>query len=388
MKRVVVALGTRPEATKMAPVVFALREQAEIETRILLTGQHRQQLDSALAVFGISADADLDVMLDRQALPELAARVIPASARVLRELAPDYVLVQGDTLSAFCVALSAFLERIPVGHVEAGLRSGILTEPFPEEADRRLVDVLADLLLAPTPLAAQHLRAEGHDSESIVVTGQTAVDGIRMAAGRSSIPPRWQGRRLVTVTMHRRENWPALPQLAGALALLARSHPDRLFVYPMHLNPVVREAVTPALGGLDNFELSEPLDYGEMAALMAASELIVTDSGGMIEEGVSLKVHVAVLRNVTERPEGIEAGLATLIGTDPERVQRMVGALLDSGLGSKPTSSENPYGDGRASERIAQAVAWRLGLGVRPRDWEPAAAPSRSVVQGGSSEAR
>lgn len=376
VKRVVVAFGTRPEATKMAPVVLAFRRQPNIEVKILLTGQHREQLDSALAVFGIHADADMDVMTARQSLPSLAGRIIAAAPESLRALEPDYLLVHGDTMSTFCMAFAAFLERIPVGHVEAGLRTGIIDEPFPEEASRRLTDVLTDLDLAPTPLAKRHLLDEGKPGDRIFVTGQTAVDAIRMAAGWRLLPDRWRGRRLVTVTMHRRENWPILGDLAEALANVAREFPDRKFVYPVHLNPVVRDAVTPALRNVPNFELLDPLDFADMAALMAASDLIVTDSGGMIEEGVSLGVHVAILRNVTERPEGIQAGLATLIGTDPATVERSVAALLrgvQAGSG-RASLVNSPYGDGQASERVCEAVAWRLGLRERPSEWIPDAA--------------
>ena len=373
MKRVLVAIGTRPEAIKLAPVIFALRVVRGLEVAILLTGQHREQVDSAMHIFGIEADVDLEVMIARQALPELSARVIAASAEVLRAQRPDYVIVHGDTVSAFCVALAAFLEQIPVAHVEAGLRSGIIDEPFPEEASRRMTDVLSDLDLAPTPLAARNLLAEGKDPERVFVTGQTAVGAIRLAAGRSGLPAAWRGRRLVTITMHRRENWPLLRVLAASLGRVARRFPDLTFIYPMHLNPIVREAVVPELGHIRNVQLGEPLDYGEMAALMAASELIITDSGGMLEEGVSLGVHVVVLRNVTERPEGIDAGLAELSGTDPGAVERIVSHRLGDGRLPLRTHFENPYGDGHAAARVAQGVAWRLRLAERPEDWRPSA---------------
>lgn len=373
MKRIVVALGTRPEAIKLAPVVFALRQVPAFDVCVLLTGQHREQLDMALAVFGIEPDVDLNVMLARQTLPELSSRVITGFAEASRALQPDYVVVHGDTLSAFCVAYAAFLERLPVAHVEAGLRSGVIDEPFPEEASRRLTDLLCDLLLAPTPLARQNLLSQGIQRDRVVTTGQTVVDAIRMAAGRAVLPARWRHRSLVTVTLHRRENWPLLASIASAIARVAADHPDRLFVYPIHMNPVVREAVIPALSGLPNVELIEPLDYGEMAALMAASSLIVTDSGGMIEEGVSLGVFVSVVRNVTERPEGIDAGAAELIGTEQSRVEDGLRRRL-AWLEHRPpawSAGENPYGDGKAAERVAAAIAWRLGHGPRPVEWDP-----------------
>ncbi|WP_287417446.1 UDP-N-acetylglucosamine 2-epimerase (non-hydrolyzing), partial [Oceanithermus sp.] len=306
MKTVTLAFGTRPEAIKMAPVHHALAARDDLRVRVLLTGQHREQLEQALAVFGVTADRDLEAMTERQALPDLFARIVPAAARALADLESDYVLVHGDTLTTFAVAWAAFLEGVPVGHVEAGLRSGRLDEPFPEEANRRLTDVFADLALAPTPGAAANLRAEGFDPARVVVTGQTGIDAVRFAAARGRLPAGLPPGPYVTVTLHRRENWPLLADLAAALARTAGRHPEFTFVYPVHKNPVVREAVRPALAGVPNFMLLEPLEFSQMAALLAASELIVTDSGGLQEEGAALGVPVAVARNVTERPEGVE----------------------------------------------------------------------------------
>ncbi|GEM47336.1 non-hydrolyzing UDP-N-acetylglucosamine 2-epimerase [Deinococcus cellulosilyticus] len=368
--RVVVAFGTRPEATKMAPVYQALHLQPGITPLMLVTGQHRQQLDDALAVFGLTPDEDLDVMTDRQTLPGLVAKIVPAAAQKLKEMQADYVLVHGDTTTTFCVALAAFLEGIPVGHVEAGLRSGSMREPFPEEANRKLTDVLTDLDFAPTTLSRENLLKEGKNPQGIIVTGQTAVDAVRQVAARSGLRPEWQGRKLVTITMHRRENLPVMSDLAGVLRKVAEAHPDHHFVYPVHLNPAVREAVYPVLQGLPNMELTEPLNYADMAALMQASELLITDSGGLQEEGAALNVPVAVLRNVTERPEGLEAGVLKLAGTEPESSYRVLSGLLSSPEELKYMRTRpNPYGDGLASQRIAQAVAWRLGLAERPADW-------------------
>lgn len=371
--RIVVALGTRPEAIKLAPVVRALRGKG-FRVTVLATGQHREQLSSALRVFGLTADVDLDVMTDRQTLAELVRRVTPGAGDAIRSHKPSYVVVQGDTISAFCVALAAFFERVPIAHVEAGLRSGSLHDPFPEEASRRMTDAISDLDLAPTPLARTNLMSEGKEPSRIVVTGQTGVDAIRLAAASTRLPEGLAGRRLVTVTMHRRENWPLLASLADGLRVVAGRHPDLTFVYPMHRNPVVRDAVRPALGDCPNFILDEPYDYGSMAALMQASELIVTDSGGMLEEGVSLGRHVAVLRNVTERPEGIDKGLATLVGTDSDRMVEKVDGLLreESARRSLSAEVESPYGDGAAAARVAQAIAWQLGFAERPEDWVPA----------------
>ena len=374
MKKVVVAIGTRPEGTKMAPVVFALRNQPELEPIVLSTGQHRQQFEDALRIFGIIPDTDLHTMTERQTLPGLLARIVPAAADKLRELQADYVLVHGDTLTTFGVTLAAYYENIPVGHVEAGLRSFNMREPFPEEANRRLTDVLTDLDLPPTRGAKDNLLREGKAESDMVITGQTQVDAIRYASERGTLPdglPDLTSKKLVAVTMHRRENLPVMHDLAGVLAKAAKAHPDFHFVYPVHLNPAVREAVYPTLQTIPNFTLLEPLEYGAMAALMRRSELLITDSGGLQEEGASLSVPVVVLRNVTERPEGLAAGVLKLAGTEPDTAFAVIDELLSSetaraAMRGKP----NPYGDGHASERVAQAVAWRLGLAKRPDDWQ------------------
>ncbi|AZI42646.1 UDP-N-acetylglucosamine 2-epimerase (non-hydrolyzing) [Deinococcus psychrotolerans] len=375
MKKIVLAFGTRPEATKMAPVYTALQAQSGLTPLILSTGQQRQQLDGALSVFGLTPDEDLQVMTERQTLADLTGKIVPQAGKKLREMGADMVLVHGDTSTTFCVALSAFYEGIPVGHVEAGLRSGSMTEPFPEEANRRLTGVLSTLDFSPTSGAADNLRREGKSEAGLFVTGQTAVDAVRMVAGRAALRAEWQakldaGQQLVTITMHRRENLPMMPEMAQALANVARAHPELHFVYPVHLNPAVREAVRPALGNLANVELTDPLDYHDMAPLMAASLLLATDSGGLQEEGAALGVPVAVLRNVTERPEGLAAGVLKLAGNDPAQVK----ATLLELLGTPATleqmrASRNPYGDGQAAGRIAQAVAWHFGLAERPENW-------------------
>ncbi len=371
-KRIAVAFGTRPEANKMAPVVAALDMHPELESVIVVTGQHREQLDSSLRLFNLTPEADLAVMTERQTLAGLVGRIVPAAATVLRDLRLDYVLVHGDTTTTFAVALAAFLEGIPVGHVEAGLRSFDLAEPFPEEANRRLTDVLTHLDLPPTPLARANLISEGKSTSHMVVTGNTAIDSVRMAAARAVLPS-WVPRTpLVAVTMHRRENLPVMAELAGAIAGAARRFRDHTFVYPVHLNPAVREAVIPVLKDEPNVMLEEPWDFLSMLALLKASRLAVTDSGGIQEEGAALGVPVAVLRNVTERPEGVEAGVLRLLGNDPAAVQAGIEELLgDEAQRDRMRSAKNPYGDGHAGERIAEAVAWRLGLAERPDDWQP-----------------
>ncbi|MFC5847984.1 non-hydrolyzing UDP-N-acetylglucosamine 2-epimerase [Deinococcus petrolearius] len=374
-KKIVLAFGTRPEATKMAPVYAALARESGLTPLILSTGQQRQMLDGALAVFGLTPDRDLNVMTDRQTLADLTARIVPQAGRTLREMGADMVLVHGDTATSFCVALSAFYEGIPVGHVEAGLRSGSLSEPFPEEANRRLTGVLSTLDFAPTAGSKANLLREGKAPGGVVVTGQTAVDAVREVAGRVPLRPGWRarveaGQRLVTVTMHRRENQPVMREMAQALGRVAARFPDTHFIYPVHLSPAVQEAVRPALGEVPNFELTEPLDYSDMAPLMAASALLATDSGGLQEEGAALGVPVAVLRNVTERPEGVEAGVLKLAGNDPATLEAVLTDLLgDEAQLARMRAARNPYGDGLASGRIAQAVAWHFGLAGRPDDW-------------------
>lgn len=370
-KRICVAFGTRPEASKMAPVIYALRKQAGLEPIILVTGQHREQLDSMLDIFELKPDHDLDVMQATQRLPDLMARIVPEAANSLRDLEIDYVLVHGDTLTSFAVALAAFFENIPVAHVEAGLRSHNLKEPFPEEGNRKLTDAITDLDLPPTQLAKENLIAEGKSLENMIITGNTAVDGVQYAIQKAVLAEHLRGKSLVTITMHRRENLELMPELAACIAKLAKENPQYYFVYPVHLNPVVRNAVYPALETIDNVLLEEPYDYLNMLALMQASELILTDSGGLQEEGTALGVPVVVMRNVTERPEGVTAGSLKLAGNRAESVYAVTSPLLqDATLRNAMRIKNNPYGDGLAGERIAQAVAWRFGLAEKPKDWQ------------------
>ena len=372
---VVVAFGTRPEASKMAPVVHALEAHPALRPRLLVTGQQRTQLDRMLTIFGLHADADLAVMTERQTLPGLLARIVPAAAAQLRALGPDYVLVHGDTLTTFAVALAAFYEGLPVGHVEAGLRSHDLLQPYPEEANRRLTDVLTDLDLPPTPLARRNLLAEGKSAERMVVTGNPAVDAGRWAVARSALPEHGpRDRPLVAVTLHRRENLPRMGALAEALGRVARAYPDHHFVWPLHRNPAVREAVRPVLEREPNVALEDDWDYLAMLALLRAARLVVTDSGGLQEEGPALGAPVVVVRDVTERPEGVDVGAVRLLGSDPARVGEQLQQLLgDESALRAMRAAPNPFGDGHAGVRVAAAVAWRLGAGPRPGDWVPGA---------------
>lgn len=372
MKRICVAFGTRPEASKMAPVIYALRAQEGLEPVVLVTGQHREQLDQMLDIFVITPDADLAVMRERQTLPDLLGRLVPLAAAKLRELACDYVLVHGDTLTTFAVALAAYYEDIPVAHVEAGLRSFNLREPFPEEANRKLTDVLTDLDLPPTPWAAENLLKEGKAADRLIVTGNTAVDAVQYALRQAALPNKLANQQLVYLTMHRRENLPVMAELAAVIAEVAAAFPEFTFVYPVHLNPAVREAVWPALEPIPNVLLEEPYDFLTSLAVQRAAELIITDSGGIQEEGSSLGTPVVVLRNVTERPEGVTVGSLRLAGNDPAQVKAVLTSLM-SDAAERQTMREkpNPYGDGQAGLRIAQAVAWRFGLAERPNNWTP-----------------
>lgn len=368
---VVVSFGTRPEANKMAPVVQALKAHNALNTFTLVTGQHREQLADSLASFGLHADQNLDVMQNRQTLPELFGRIVPAAADTLTRIGADYVLVHGDTATTFAVALAAFLSGIPVGHVEAGLRSFNLQEPFPEEANRRLTDVLTTLDFAPTSGARAQLLREGKPEDRVFITGNTAVDAAYQLRSHAELPTEFAGKRLVSITMHRRENLPVLRELAAALKRVAEAHSELTFVYPMHLNPAVREAVVPVLGNVPNVILTEPLSYLPMLALLSASELVITDSGGIQEEGAALGTPVVVLRNVTERPEGVDAGVVTLAGNDPTTVtDHILNLLSDAERLAWMRARPNPFGDGRAGERIAAGVLWHFGLGEKPSDWQ------------------
>ena len=370
-KRICVAFGTRPEASKMAPVIYALQDQEGLEPVVLVSGQHREQLDQMLTIFSLTPDADLDVMKARQTLADLMGRIVPAAAKKLKELDLDYVLVHGDTLTTFAVALAAFFEQIPVGHVEAGLRSFDMQQPFPEEANRRLTDVLTDIDLPPTAWAKANLLAEGKAEKNMLITGNTAVDAVQHVKDRAVLPDHLPKDKLVYITMHRRENLEMMPALAEAIADLAKAFPDFTFTYPVHLNPAVRDAVYPAMKPIKNIILEEPYDFLTSLAAQKHAELIITDSGGIQEEGTALGIPVVVLRNVTERPEGVEVGALKLAGNEADKVKAILQDLLEDESKRKAMRTRvNPYGDGQAGKRIAQMIAWRFGLAERPSDWQ------------------
>lgn len=355
--RVLALYGTRPEAIKMAPVIAALRALPDrFETIVCTTAQHREMVDQVQEVFQLRPDVDLDLMRPNQGLNQLMGRSFPALDEVLAERSPDWVLVQGDTTTAAVGAIAAFHRQIRVGHVEAGLRTGDLWRPFPEEANRRLIDVVADLLFAPTELGARNLLAEGVPAERVLVTGNTIVDALQHVASMLP-PPDPQPRVLVTV--HRRESFGAgIRNVFGALRELAGRFTDVHWVLPLHPNPNLRPAAEELLTGLPNLEVCAPLPYLELIRLLHASRLVLTDSGGIQEEAPTFGVPVLVLRETTERPEGISAGVAMLVGTDREVIVREASRLLaDDGARAAMAKPANPYGDGRAANRIVSALA-------------------------------
>jgi UDP-N-acetylglucosamine 2-epimerase (non-hydrolysing) len=356
VRRVLVVVGTRPEAVKLAPVVHALRRSSSLRCRVLATAQHRELLDRTLAFFGIVADVDLDLMRPGQGLADLTARALAALDPVLAAEAPDLVLAQGDTTTVLATALAAFYRRLPFAHVEAGLRTGDLAQPFPEEANRVLVARLARLHFAPTERAAANLHREGIDAAAVHVVGNTAVDAVLWTAARvdaRAFAPA-DGRRLVLVTAHRRESLgEPLVELCRAIAALA-DRGDVEVLFPVHPNPRVRATVHGVLAARRHVRLCDPLGYPEMVAAMQASTLILTDSGGVQEEAPSLGRPVLVLRNVTERPEGVAAGAARLVGTSRDAIVAAAGALLDDAAAYAAMARvRNPYGDGASADAIA-----------------------------------
>ncbi|MFC8918001.1 non-hydrolyzing UDP-N-acetylglucosamine 2-epimerase [Streptomyces sp. NPDC057116] len=363
-----VVLGTRPEAIKLAPVVRALEDSPLFAPVLVNTGQHREMLEQMLRRLGLTVRHDLAVMRQRQQLSALTARLVGGLGELIREERPDLVMVQGDTSSTLCGALAAFYEHVPVAHVEAGLRSGVIDDPFPEELNRRLVTRMARWHFAPTPRAAAALTDEGVPASAVMVTGNTVIDNLLWARGRADGRSAFRGgRRGLLVTLHRRENQGApMRALADTLLRLAR-RPDVEVLVPLHKSPAVRDVLLPALGGHPRITLTEPLDYFDFIATLAASFLVLTDSGGVQEEAPSFDRPVLVLRDTTERPEVVRAGAAQLVGTDPGTVYAAATALLDDPvLYGRMAAARNPFGDGRASERIAGALAHAFGRATAP----------------------
>ena len=363
MIKTLFVFGTRPEAVKLCPVLLRQRSLPERFTvEVCVTAQHRGMLDQVLSVFGVRPDYDLDLMQPGQTLSQSTSRIVAALEPVIEASAPDMVIVQGDTTTTFCGALAAFYHRIPVGHVEAGLRTGDMQQPFPEELNRVLTSRIAALHFAATGGARDNLIAEGIDPTSIVVTGNSGIDAVlqvrdRLARGELSAPSWPTQKKLIVVTAHRRESFgPGFENICEGLARIA-SRGDVHIVYPVHLNPNVNGPVQRLLAGLANVSLIEPLDYVPFVALMQQAYLLITDSGGVQEEGPSLGKPILVMREKTERPEAVDAGTVRLVGTDPDRIFREAARLLDDPQECGRLSRvHNPYGDGHASERIADAI--------------------------------
>lgn len=379
--KVAVIFGTRPEAIKLAPLIRRLKQQpSRFEALTIVTAQHREMLDQVLKLFSIEPDYDLDIIRPRQSLAQITARAATGLDRVLAEAKPDFVIVQGDTSTTFLGALTAFYHKIRIAHVEAGLRTRRKYYPFPEEINRHLTTVLTDAHFAPTALSRDNLVAEGVPQEKIWITGNTVIDALQdvLRWNRTSDDPLLariasEKRRMILVTSHRRENQ-GKPQaeICSALLELVRRFPDILVVFPVHMSPAVRDTILSRLRGQDRIVLLDPIDYFRAVHLMKVSYLILTDSGGIQEEAPALGKPVLVLRDVTERPEGILSGTVQLVGTDSARIIEAASRLLtDADAYKKISKAVNPYGDGKACERILQALECLAGRAPSPESFCP-----------------
>ncbi|MCO7275091.1 non-hydrolyzing UDP-N-acetylglucosamine 2-epimerase [Cellulosimicrobium cellulans] len=386
-RRIAVLYGTRPEAVKMAPVVAALRSSRDLTPIVVTSGQHREMLDQVNDLFGIVPDHDLGLLRHGQSLDDVVAGALQGFGAYLDRHPVDAVVVQGDTSTAFAGALAAYHRQIPVVHVEAGLRTGDVYSPFPEEGNRKFVGSVAALHCAPTEAAAHNLYVENVPRENVVVTGNTVIDALLRTVERqgSTGDPVIdvavsQGRRIVLVTAHRRESWGAgIGEVAGALVRVANLYPDVLVVLPMHRNPLVREIVVPILSEVPNVHLTEPMDYAPFCHLLARSTVVVTDSGGIQEEAPAVDVPVIVTRDTTERPEVVQAGGAVLVGTDQNRIVRTLRELLtNEQFHARMARAENPFGDGRAAERTV--IALRAMLTARGAATDAGAADRAEIL--------
>lgn len=377
--KIMSVFGTRPEAIKMAPVVKALAAEPEFDSKVVVTAQHREMLDQVLDLFSIRPDYDLDVMAAGQSLTQITCRILIRLDEVLATERPDMVLVHGDTSTTFAAALAAFYRQVSVGHVEAGLRTGVKYFPYPEEINRCLTGVLADLHFAPTDLARNNLIKEGVPSKRIQITGNTAIDALFLTVDESYqfCHPTlrawdWDRYRILVVEAHRRENWgQPLENVCRAVAELAAQHRDLAVIFPVHLNPKVQEPVRRILGDCPRVHLLDPLGYADFANLMARSHMILSDSGGIQEEAPSLGRPVLVLRNVTERPEAVAAGTVKVVGTDKEKVVSVTKELLtNEQVYGCMAQAANPYGDGQAARRIVSGLKYHFGLtNELPLEW-------------------
>ena len=361
MKKVMLVFGTRPEAIKMCPLVNELKKRPGIRTVVCVSGQHREMLDAVLHAFNVVPDYDLAIMKDRQTLFDITVNILERIRAVLEEVKPDVVLVHGDTSTTFVTALACFYLQIPVGHVEAGLRTYNIYSPYPEEFNRQAVSVIAKYNFAPTELSRENLLREGRKPESIYVTGNTAIDALKTTVREDYTHPELEwaaGSRLIMITAHRRENLgEPMHRMFRAIRRIIEEHPDVRAIYPIHMNPVVREEANAELGGCDRIRIIEPLDVLDFHNFLSRSYLILTDSGGIQEEAPSLGKPVLVMRDTTERPEGIAAGTLRLVGTEEETIYKNFKELLeDRAAYDKMAHASNPYGDGFASVRIADVL--------------------------------
>lgn len=361
MKKVMLVFGTRPEAIKMCPLVNELKKRTSLETVVCVTGQHRQMLDMVLDAFGVVPDYDLSIMKERQTLFDVTTNILTRIREVLEKEHPDVVLVHGDTSTTFVTALACFYLQISVGHVEAGLRTYNLMSPYPEEFNRQAVSILAKYNFAPTALSRDNLLKEGKDPATVYVTGNTAIDALKTTVRESYTHPElvWaEDSRLITITAHRRENLgEPMHHMFRAIRRIIDEHPDVKAIYPIHMNPLVREAAATYLGGCDRIHIIEPLDVLDFHNFLARSYLILTDSGGIQEEAPSLGKPVLVMRDTTERPEGIAAGTLKLVGTEEETIYHAFRELLeDETVYHRMSHASNPYGDGLACQRIADIL--------------------------------
>ncbi len=361
MKTVMLVFGTRPEAIKMCPLVLELKKRENINTVVCVTGQHRQMLDSVLDTFGVVPDYDLSIMQQRQTLFDITTKILTNIKEVLEEVKPDVVLVHGDTSTTFVTALACFYLQIPVGHVEAGLRTYNIYSPFPEEFNRQAVGIVSKYNFSPTQMSADNLLKEGKDKDSIYITGNTAIDALKTTVRDDYTHPEleWaEGSRLIVLTAHRRENLgEPMRNMFKAIKRIIDEHDDIKVIYPIHMNPVVRQTAHEVFGENDRVHIIEPLDVLDFHNFLAKSYLILTDSGGVQEEAPSLGKPVLVMRDTTERPEGIAAGTLKLVGTDEEFIYETFKTLLENEEEYKKMShASNPYGDGQASKRIADIL--------------------------------
>lgn len=374
--KVMVVFGTRPEAIKMAPLILQLKKQSEkFETMTVVTAQHRQMLDQVLQTFNIEPDIDLDIMGKSQTLTDITVKILNQLDKLLKEVKPDIILVHGDTATTFATSLAAFYNQVRIGHVEAGLRTWEKYSPFPEEMNRQMTDAVTDLYFAPTMQSKENLIKENHDEKNIFVTGNTAIDALKLTVQENyhhdvleQIPSNHQ---LILVTMHRRENQgEPMRRVFRTLRQVVEAHGDVEVIYPVHLSPAVQEVAKEILSNHPQIHLIEPLDVVDFHNIAARSYFIMSDSGGVQEEAPSLGKPVLVLRDTTERPEGVTAGTLKLVGTESENIREAMETLLtDETVYHQMSQASNPYGDGRASERIVEAIAHYLGYADRPKNF-------------------